>query len=133
MAYKTEAREKILSFLSNNRDKSFTAKELLLKLENEGGKKSTIFRQLSSLSENGEIKRMTSDIGREVRYQYLGTKLCAEHLHLKCKGCGVLLHLDNELSRLFGDKLMENKGFSLDSKSLIMGICGKCRTEGRIK
>ena len=101
MVYNTESHKKILEFLKENKEKSFSAEEIFNYLSESGARKSTVFRQLAKLSQSFEIKRITSQSSRSVRYQYLDRRSCAAHLHLKCSSCGKLIHLDKDFTNFF--------------------------------
>ena len=126
MIYNTESRKKILDFLRENKERSFSAEEIFSKLSRSGAGKSTVFRQLAKLLEGSEIKRITSTNSRAVRYQYLDREHCGGHLHLKCSSCGMLIHLDDGLSNLFDERIKNAKSFSIDMTALIPGICASC-------
>ncbi len=126
MTYNTHARVRILEFLRLNSDKAFCAGEILSAISEDKLVKSTLFRQLSSLCEAGKIKRIANEKHREVKYQYIDFESCHEHLHLKCKSCGRLLHLDSELSQLLEQKLLSGCKFTLDKSAWLTGKCDKC-------
>lgn len=126
MIYNTGTHKKIIEFLKSNRDKSFSAEDIFLSLSESGVRKSTVFRQLSKLSQAAEIKRIASANNRSVRYQYIDSKHCGAHLHLKCSSCGKLLHLNNEVTDFFEKSIKSAKHFSIDTSAFIPGICDKC-------
>ncbi len=129
MIYNTESHKKILEFLMENRERSFSAEEIFSHLSKTGARKSTVFRQLAKLSENSEIKRLTSTSNRSVRYQYVDRERCGAHLHLKCTSCGKLIHLDKETTLFFEKSIKSSKSFSIDVGAFIPGICGKCEVK----
>ena len=52
---------------------------------------------------------------------------CAEHIHLKCKKCGQILHLEDEEAEKNLVAAMEKCHFKVDeAQSLIVGVCEKC-------
>ena len=127
MTYNTETHKKILEFLKENREKSFSAEEILSNLSDSGVSKSTVFRQLARLSHNMEIKRIASTSDRSVRYQFVDRAHCGAHLHLKCTSCGRLLHLGNEITEFFEKSIKSAKKFSIDTSAFIPGVCNKCK------
>ena len=129
MTYNTETHKKILEFLKENREKSFSAEEILSNLSDSGVSKSTVFRQLAKLSHNMEIKRIASTSDRSVRYQFVDRAHCGAHLHLKCTSCGRLLHLGNEITEFFEKSIKSAKKFSIDTSAFIPGTCNKCKTK----
>jgi len=130
MTYNTESHKQILEFLKQNKEKSFSAEEIFKALVSGGASKSTVFRQLSSLSQSAKIKRITNSRDRSVRYQYVDAEHCSFHLHLKCSSCGKLIHLDDEFTHLFEEKIKSAKSFSIDMSALIPGICSSCGMKG---
>ena len=84
----------------------------------------TVYRNLSLLSELGEIRRITSD-GSD-RYD----ARMMDHSHFICKNCGAVIDVIREFHVLAKDmdKNWEN-GQSDDCQVLFFGICKKCRKE----
>ena len=126
MTYNTETREMLIAFLRENKEKSFSAEEIYSSLAEGGASKSTVFRQLAKLSQDAEIKRITSENNRSVRYQFVDREHCGAHLHLKCSSCGKLLHLDNDVTEFFEKSIKSAKKFSIDTGAFISGVCEKC-------
>lgn len=127
MTYNRDRKNEIISFLSINGQESFTAEEICERLLADGGGKSTVYRILSGLVKDGTVKRISDGKSRHVRYQYLGEKRCAEHLHLKCRLCGRLIHLDRATSELILGSLERCGGFSLDPTEILSGSCEDCK------
>lgn len=130
MQYNTESKMRILAFLKNNKDKTFTAEEIAAADELSGVGKSTVYRRLAVLSACGEVRRIRDAVSRRVSYQYADKAHCSEHLHLKCNSCGRLFHLDRELSKSFRESIMAAKHFSVDPASLLVGVCSSCSVGG---
>ena len=126
MTYNTETREKLIEFFRKNKEKSFSAEEIFSALSESGASKSTVFRQLAKLSQDSEIKRITSENNRSVRYQFVDREHCGAHLHLKCSSCGKLLHLDNDVTEFFEKSIKSAKKFSIDTGAFISGVCENC-------
>ena len=125
MKYNTNRRADIISFLTDNRDASFTAEEVAAHVLNGGGGKSSVYRILAELTEGGCVRRITDSASRRVAYQYVGDEHCHHHLHLKCKGCGRLIHLDEDTSREVTARLSAG-GFIIDEGALLLGKCTSC-------
>ena len=125
MAYNTEKKTKIHELLSSCPDKAFTVDEICREvLDGEGGR-STVYRIISDMVKDGSVKKLTDEHTRHTTYQFLGGE-CHEHLHLKCKTCGRLTHLDHETSHLLEEKILGTAGFSLDGGCIILGECKNC-------
>ena len=126
MTYNLDRRSEIIALLSNERENAFTTKEICQRLLGEQGGKSTVYRIVSALVEDGVIKRISDRKSRHVKYQYLGEKVCTEHLHLKCSACGRLIHLDKSISESIVNSLKLSDGFYLDRSEFLIGKCHKC-------
>ena len=50
---------------------------------------------------------------------------------LKCKDCGRLIHLDDDISHLVENEILKLKGFALDEGALLYGRCDKCNLTER--
>jgi Fur family ferric uptake transcriptional regulator len=126
MTYNTEKRKELLKFLSQHHHKSYTVEEICDNILTGGRGKSTVYRQISKLVECGSVRKISDEKTRHVTYQYVGGEHCASHLHLKCKECGTLIHLDCATSTLLEEKIKDIKGFAIEVGSLIYGVCEKC-------
>lgn len=125
MTYNTGKREKILEFLSKNADKSYTLEDICSHITEGGHGNSTVYRLVSELVANGCIRRLSDGKTRHCTYQYVGDEECRGHLHLKCRDCGRLIHLDEGISHDLCDVLLAS-GFSLDGGSMLFGKCQSC-------
>lgn len=126
MRYTTGKRELILAFLSENADVSYTLEEICDALTDGGKGKSTVYRLVSELVGEGSIRRLSDGRTRHCTYQYVGKECCHSHLHLKCKGCGRLMHLDDGLSRDFERAVLNVGGFVIEEGTLLFGTCRNC-------
>ena len=126
MTYNTPMRTELLSFFERNRDRAMTLPEICDELLVNGHGKSTVYRLVSKLVDAGRIRRLTDPHTSGVAYQFIGGGSCSEHLHLKCLGCGKLIHLDSEISHALGKTLKATRGFILDEGSLLYGKCTDC-------
>lgn len=86
--YSTEQRNSLLSFLSENPDKMFSAKQVELALSGKEISKSAIYRNLAELESEGKIKRCSKPGSRESFYQFFDCNSCRTHIHLSCQKCG---------------------------------------------
>lgn len=130
MTYNTEKRVQISEFLSKRRDEAFSVDEIMAALSTDGGGRSTYYRIISSMVKEGAVRKITDDLSRHTTYQYLGGEHCAEHLHLKCKECGRLIHLDHETSHRLEAEILSAGGFALEEGTLLFGRCNDCVREG---
>ena len=126
MIYKTGKKEKIIELLSRNSDSSYTLEEICTAVLDEGKGKSTVYRLVSELVADGCIRRISDGMTRHCTYQYIGGAHCHNHMHLKCKGCGRLIHLDEEISHELESKVLSLGGFVIESGTLLFGTCADC-------
>lgn len=133
MKYNTEKRKKIIELLSAYPGKSFSSEQICAVVIGEGSGKSTVYRILSDMLKEGKIKKISSQSSRKVSYQYVNCQKSSEHLHLKCKDCGLLIHLDEETSHKVEESLMAARCFAIDEGELLFGRCEGCQAERRAK
>lgn len=137
--YKTHQREAVISFLSDNPEKQFSVEELAGKLQEDYGEKSpgksTVYRLINKLVEDGSVKRYEKGNSRQFVYQITAGEDCHHHLHMKCLGCGKLLHMEHEQSDELIRMIYGGSDFAVDSEqTTLYGCCKKCSlTEGCFK
>ena len=129
--YKTKARAALLEFLQENNDRGFSAIDLLayLQLNNEGVNKTTVYRNLDRLCEQGVIYKYREPDHEGWFYQYSKEHTqCNNHLHGKCTECGKLFHIDDDFVNEFKDHVIKTYGLKVNvGKTIIVGVCDKCR------
>ncbi len=129
--YATAQRRLLLTYLEEHGDKQFSVEELTAALGCGCGcgiSQSSIYRNVDRLAAEGVIRRFTDADGSRFLYQYVGGAECSSHLHLKCKKCGRIIHLDSETSETVISAALKKSGFSIDKKdSLLLGLCISCR------
>ena len=79
--YQTEQKKRLWDFLRHNKDAAFTIEELAIGIRAEQGKqtpgKSTLYRQINKLVEDGKVKRIVKENSRHFVYQLLDGNNCA--------------------------------------------------------
>ena len=126
MTYNTENRLRIERLFKSVGARSLTADEITHLLSPDGSGRSSFYRIISKMVDEGKLRRIADEKTRRTTYQYLGDEHCAEHLHLKCNGCGRLIHLDHDVSEKLVTSLRSIGGFALDARSMLFGRCEKC-------
>ena len=126
MRYITGKSERILEFLSKNSNRAYTIEEICASLTIDGHGRSTVYRLVSELVRDGSIKRISDGRTRHVTYQFVGGEDCHGHLHLKCKGCGRLVHLDERISHELERAVLTADGFAIELGALLFGTCKDC-------
>lgn len=123
--YDTEARRALCEFMKNNAERQFTAEELCAAVSHSAGK-STVYRLIARLCDEGEIRRIPRGGERGAYYQAMTGEPCLRHLHLKCLSCGLLIHLDENESRRIASVAL-GRNFTVDGKkTMLFGYCGLC-------
>lgn len=128
--YQTRQRKEILSFLQKEPDKQYTIDEIAEHLDGVG--KSSAYRIMSNLAEEGLVRRFVKNPGRRYLYQLLFSTECNSHFHLKCSNCGKIIHLEHGFSSDMRAKIAKQHGFLVDeSQTVLIGRCGECRKDGQ--
>ena len=130
MKYTTGKKEAIVAFLSENCEKSFSLEEIAERITPDGKGKSTVYRLVAELVDTGDIKRLSDAKTRHCTYQYVGREECHSHLHLKCRDCGKLIHLNDKISSELTCALRTAGGFALDEGCIFYGKCISCAPHG---
>lgn len=130
--YNTVQREQLMSFLTANKSQAMTVVDITNGMRQSPDTvrcpaESTVYRLIKQLVEEGVVKRTVNGCSREFLYQIVEDEDCHNHLHMKCKICGKMLHMDNEMSEQLIDRLFEQEGFYLDQSMVLMGVCKDCK------
>ncbi len=131
--YRTKQREIIEKFLRENSNTHFTVDSLCALLEKEGNSvgRTTVYRCLERLSQEGQLRKYTQAAGESSCYQYIAYGSdCHEHFHLKCEKCGKLLHIECEQLGELGDHIKSHHNFVVNPlKTVLYGVCQRCSEE----
>ena len=130
--YITEQKTALLNFLRSNHDDAFSVDELTDALNASYGDKapakSTVYRLITRLTEDGTVKKFAKTGSRCFVYQIVTEGDCHNHLHLKCLDCGKLIHLDEEISEELLDKVKKINDFSVnEDETVLLGKCAECK------
>ena len=133
--YMTEQKTILLEFLREHGERSYTIEELMQKMrecaEQHAPGKSTVYRIINRLCDEGKVKRFAREGGRSFVYQAFLGEHCSAHLHMKCIKCGRLLHLEHALSDELLDKIKKESDFAVsESDTVLFGNCADCRLGG---
>ena len=130
--YVTKPRLLIADILRENRNKCFTAADVyaLLEKREEGINRATVYRNLDKLTEDGDLMRFRTVDSQSNVYQYVEDKKnCHGHLHMQCKECGSIMHLECSFMKEITEHLLSHHQFAIECEgSVIMGICNACRS-----
>lgn len=130
--YETEQRKLLIALFRADPDRFYTVEEVAEILRGDSDDAmcsvSTIYRLIARLCEEGIVHKHARDGSRKFYYQYVRGKECEEHLHLKCDGCGKIIHMDADTSAAVLSEVLRQNGFSIDgAKTLMRGLCADCR------
>lgn len=129
-SYSTKKKASIMQYFENNPDKEVGVHDLyeyLMEQELEMNL-TTVYRNLDKLVEQGVVVRSVHGKKDQATYRYLkGREGCSHHLHLKCKNCGYIMHLDCGFMKEIAKHIEGDHGFMIDCKeSYITGLCAQC-------
>ena len=127
-AYSTKQRTAVLDIFRQS-SAHFTPSEIFNRLRAQGVPCSiaTVYRTLERLEKDGAVRKMTTPGKESACYQYIESSACHEHFHLKCTGCGALIHLDCHFLEEMEAHILREHGFQISSgRTLIYGLCQEC-------
>ena len=132
--YQTEQKKLLASFLHDHKDRAFTVEEICESIKAEKGEdalgKSTLYRLMTRMVEEGSVKRFVRGNSRKFVYQAVECEHCDAHLHLKCTDCGKLFHMEEEISEELLSVIRKSSSFSVsEEKTVLFGTCGACLGE----
>lgn len=121
--YQTQQKTALLSFLSRNADRPYTVDEIMAGMGAQAPGKSTAYRLIKKLCDEGQLRRFVREGTSSAVYQIAGKSCCCEHLHIRCVDCGRLIHLDDKAQ----EALSKSTGFVIDDvRSMLYGHCAEC-------
>lgn len=131
--YNTRQKRELLSFLRERSMQHFSVDEVVFELRDRGEKigRSTVYRYLESLAEQGRVRKYPGVEGI-TQYQHVeDSSGCDGHFHMMCSRCGDLMHVDCKMMQAMVDHFMTEHGFRLDPRqTILVGLCEKCREDG---
>lgn len=130
--YQTEQKRMLLAYLRAHSEEAFTIEELCERLKAEPAVlsppgKSTVYRLMPKLVEEGLVKRFVKGNSRKFLYQMVCGDHCDRHLHMKCSVCGKLYHMEDAESEALLCQVMKRHHFQIDGgKTVLFGQCEGC-------
>ena len=131
-SYHTEQKKALLDFLTRHCDTPFTIEELVRAMEEELGPeavpgKSTVYRLMTRLVDEGTVKRFVKGNSRHFLYQIVAGEHCRHHFHLKCTRCGKLIHMDDKASEKILQEVLLGSDFTVSQEqTTLFGCCKEC-------
>lgn len=129
--YKTKQRQIIEDCLKNNKNRHLTVEDIkrIIIVQKMSVGRTTIYRTLEKLFEEGKARKYTANRGDSACYQY-ADDTCCQHFHLKCASCGKIIHTECEkIPALYTHIFKEHKFKVDDTKTVIYGLCEDCSEE----
>lgn len=133
MGYQTEQKKVLLEYLSQHSDQAFSIDELAEEMQADAELssvpgKSTLYRLMFQLVEEGRVKRFAKGHSRHFLYQMVSCPHCTEHLHLRCTVCGKLYHMEDQESAQIVRTILERHHFAVDGADAVLpGCCEECQ------
>ena len=129
--YMTAGKKRLIDFMTDNKDRHFSVDEIAEELPGVG--KSSVYRMVSKLHQEGVLRRFETDGMSSFVYQYVEQdEACEHHFHLKCADCGRIIHMECDELEKVKNHIEAEHGFSIGVKnSMIYGICQDCRSGER--
>ncbi|MBQ6986774.1 MAG: transcriptional repressor, partial [Oscillibacter sp.] len=89
---------------------------------------SAVYRNLSDLEAEGQVRRSARGGEREIRYQFMAAERCQGCLHLCCTRCGRTFHMDSAGAAALSEVVEKTEHFTLNrAETVLYGLCGACR------
>lgn len=138
-SYMTPSRRAVIALFRSHPHRRFTAEQvctLVCQLNEEGTAllgKSTVYRQLARLCQQGQLTRTTdtdgpSSGGAVHVYQYAAPDGRGESaFRLQCRRCGRITPLDCEQADALVAHLRDHHGFAPAGDTVLRGVCRDCQ------
>ena len=131
--YHTKGKDILFDYFVAHKGKRFCAKDIgdYIEINGLSMNQATIYRNLDKLTNEGVLLKSKNLDDDQSYYQYVGENSCChEHLHLQCKKCGRIIHLEGEMLSRFYEYICCELDFALETKeSVLVGLCADCKSE----
>lgn len=99
-----------------------------LRRENPNLSLGTVYRNLSLLAENGQIRKISIPHGGD-RFD----SRMDEHYHMVCQSCGGVYDIELHSLHSLDERIEQDTGFTVTGHELIVnGICTHCKSNAKI-
>ncbi len=133
--YRTKSKDAIMTYLEMHTEHSFSAYDVNAYMQEKGIQVNltTIYRNLDKLTESGEVLKYKTAEDECCRYQCAKPHAhCHEHIHMQCRACGKILHLECEFMEEIIRHLYDHHRFTLECVgSVLMGMCESCQKQNQ--
>lgn len=131
--YSTKQEAIIIDFFRDNAHKHFTADEVCAAMLSEKISRSTVYRRLERLVEDGSLIKFNFGRDAGACYQFCCGHLGGNVLHFVCTKCKTVSHVDcYAVNEAFAHLTEHHKMVIDNSRTVIYGVCEGC-VEGCIK
>lgn len=128
--YNTRVNQLITQFITEKSETSFTTQEVFeyLQAEEVDVNLTTVYRNLEKLLKNNRLVKFKSSKSAAVLYRVVDNQSnCHRHLHLQCKQCGKIYHLDGAFMNDIDQYVKNEFNFNIDCEnSILTGVCFDC-------
>ena len=131
--YRTKQREILLDYFEHMSGTHITASDVCTYFKEQGAPigKSTVYRQLESLVDEGIINKYIIGVGSPACFEYAGKagdgRCIGTVFHCKCEKCGRLIHLSCDEIRRLKEHLYDEYRFRMDpARTVFYGLCEDC-------
>lgn len=129
--YQTRCRTSIIEYCEAHQEQRFSASDINEYLKEKGDviNLATIYRNLDKMMESGNLIKYKSAEDDRALYQYVKPESdCGHHLHMQCRKCSKIIHMECDFMDEFSKSVEKAYGFNIECKnSLITGICEECK------
>ncbi len=125
--YNTRQKNIVYEILEHNKNKQLTIADIkkICDKKRDNTSLSTIYRILNNLDKNNLLIK-TINQNKEAEYQLVKPS-CDKHIHLKCQNCGMITHLDDEISNNLITNIKQKHSIDINLMlSTFIGLCAKC-------
>lgn len=133
--YHTKATQEIEQYLSLQKDKSFCVADVYHYLESNNVRckpVNSVPYASNRMTDNGVLVRFKTASSGNYYYYRISDEHnnCDAHLHMQCRKCGKVMHLDCAFMDEIRKNLMKQYGFTLECNgSTLSGLCRNCKEE----
>lgn len=128
--YNTKGKDIIMAYLKAHAESNFSANDVYQFLEENDSKMniSTVYRNLDKFVDQGLLMKLKNPEDDFCRYQYKHPDgNCDDHIHMQCRECGKVFHLECGFMSELSKHLFAHHGFTIESAgSMLKGLCREC-------
>lgn len=128
--YNTKTAQMIQQFIDTHENQQFSVNDVVeyMKEQDCSVNLTTIYRNLDKLAVQNRIAKYK--ISNSDTYQYRIERPdggCHSHLHLHCRNCGKIFHINCDIMNSIRNDLVSEYGFVLEcADSMLSGLCREC-------